>query len=123
MKYRLMKEVKKLILILSIGFGYAVWCIYTGMHIPCIFNKLTKLKCPACGATHMILALFHGDIANAFAYNPVLLILLPFILLLYIINEIRYIRCGRRKLTFLENTGTIFCIIILLLFGIIRNVL
>ncbi|SDG42741.1 Protein of unknown function [Lentzea fradiae] len=41
----------------------------------CPFNWLTGLDCPGCGATRMVHALLHGDIAGAFHYNAVLLTL------------------------------------------------
>lgn len=35
----------------------------------CPFRRLTGLPCPGCGMTHSFVALAHGDISGAFAYN------------------------------------------------------
>ena len=43
----------------------------------CLFNWLTGLHCPGCGATRCCYALLPGDVAQAFAWNPLFLLLLP----------------------------------------------
>lgn len=43
----------------------------------CLFHKLTGLHCPGCGMTRAAHAMFHGDIAGAFRFNPVGMVLLP----------------------------------------------
>jgi hypothetical protein len=45
----------------------------------CVFNALTGLHCPGCGATRAVGALMHGDIDQAFAYNPLFMLVLPFL--------------------------------------------
>jgi hypothetical protein len=47
---------------------------------PCIFFSLTGLHCAGCGATRCVGALLHGDIVQAFAYNPLFVILLPYLI-------------------------------------------
>ncbi len=37
---------------------------------PCIFRTLTGLPCPTCGTTSAAVAFLHGDLALAFARNP-----------------------------------------------------
>ncbi len=46
---------------------------------PCAFHALTGLHCPGCGATRCLHALAHGDVAQALAYNPLLVVALPFL--------------------------------------------
>jgi hypothetical protein len=46
----------------------------------CIFNMLTGLHCPGCGATRATHALLHGDVRQAAAYNLFFLIALPFLI-------------------------------------------
>jgi len=48
--------------------------------LPCLFNKFTGLHCPGCGATRCCHSLLHGEWAQAFAWNPLFVILLPFLL-------------------------------------------
>jgi Protein of unknown function (DUF2752) len=46
---------------------------------PCVFHALTGLHCPGCGATRCTYALVHGDLPQALAYNPLLVVALPFL--------------------------------------------
>ena len=47
----------------------------------CPFLMLTGFKCPGCGSQRAIHALLHGDVAEAFRYNALLLIAIPWIAL------------------------------------------
>jgi len=44
---------------------------------PCPFHALTGLYCPGCGSTRTLHALLHGDIGQAMAMNPLLVLALP----------------------------------------------
>jgi hypothetical protein len=46
----------------------------TRFYPPCAFNLLTGLLCPGCGGTRALHALLHGDVAAAFAFNPILFV-------------------------------------------------
>lgn len=46
---------------------------------PCMFHELTGLYCPGCGSTRATRRLLCGDLAGAFRYNPLLVVLLPVI--------------------------------------------
>ncbi len=58
------------------AFGLGVTTLYatTGIGFPCPFLMLTGWQCPFCGGTRLGSALLHGDIASAFAYNPVVFV-------------------------------------------------
>lgn len=58
------------------GYGLALSALYatTGIGMPCPFRALTGWQCPLCGGTRLGRALLDGDIAAAFAYNPVVLV-------------------------------------------------
>jgi hypothetical protein len=43
---------------------------------PCLFYRLTGFYCPGCGITRALHALVHGDLARAWAMNPLLFVLL-----------------------------------------------
>lgn len=38
--------------------------------LPCLFHEMTGLPCPGCGMTRAIVALLHGDLAQAFTHHP-----------------------------------------------------
>ncbi len=43
----------------------------------CLFHVVTGLDCPGCGGLRAAHRLLHGDVAAAFAFNPLLVALLP----------------------------------------------
>ena len=47
----------------------------TGWGLPCPFRVVTGWLCPFCGGTHLVASLLHGDIAGAWAANPLVMIL------------------------------------------------
>ena len=54
----------------GLGLGLSVLYATTGVGAPCPFRTFTGWECPLCGGTRMGGALLHGDVAAAFAFNP-----------------------------------------------------
>ena len=52
------------------GLGLSAIYAATGAGAPCPFRMMTGWECPLCGGTRMGSALLHGDVATAFAFNP-----------------------------------------------------
>ncbi len=121
MKQRALKVIKIALFLIAIGLAYAIFIHFTGLGIPCVFRKITGLKCPGCGVTHMCTALLRFDFRAAFDANPVVLCLLPVLFPLLIVQIVKYIRTGSRKTTPVQNCIIIGAIVILLIFGIVRN--
>lgn len=120
MKDRLKRTIKNTIAILCLGiFLYILYDFH--IIIPCAFKTLTHLNCPSCGVSRMCVSISHGDIKSAFYYNQVLIFLTPLIALYYIFYQIRYIRTGQRKISKLENNTMILIIVVLVIYGIVRN--
>lgn len=48
------------------------WAVFrSGLSTPgCVFRRLTDLPCLACGGTRCLRSVLAGDLAAAFAYNP-----------------------------------------------------
>ncbi len=46
---------------------------------PCLFRTFTGFHCIGCGLTRALHALVHGDIAGAFAMNPLAMLTLPLV--------------------------------------------
>ena len=57
----------------------------------CMFHAMTGLNCPGCGATRSLYSLLHGDLEQAFSYNPLFILALP--LLLFGVGQIIYTIC------------------------------
>ena len=120
MKDRLKRTIKNTIAILCLGiFLYILYDFH--IRIPCAFKTLTHLNCPSCGVSRMCVSISHGDIKSAFYYNQVLIFLTPLIALYYIFYQIRYILTGQRKISKLENNTMILIIVVLVIYGIVRN--
>ena len=68
--------------LLVLGFIYFVLDPATSSVFPqCTFLSLTGYKCPGCGSQRAIHALLNGDVKEAFGYNAMLLIAIPWIAL------------------------------------------
>ena len=67
----------------------------TGWGIPCLFNRLTGLRCPGCGNTRAVQLLLSGDAAGAFRQNAMLLPQLGYLAFVYLISAVSYIKTGK----------------------------
>lgn len=63
--------------VLALGLGYAWGMSRLGTGLPCPFHRVTGLLCPGCGVSRLCLALLRGDWAGAWAANPAICLLLP----------------------------------------------
>ncbi len=69
----------------------------------------------------MCIALIHRDIKTAFIYNQVITLLLPIVLYFFVVYIIRYIKVGKLYIKKYENVLLYVILIVLLLYGIVRN--
>ena len=110
-------------LLILAGLTYALWIYAGGPGIPCIFHTVTGLDCPACGITHMFTALLRLDFSGAWRANPVILCMLPIFIIVTARMTKVYIKTGK-SMPEKWVTVTIWLLIVLLLaFGIIRNLI
>ncbi|GHH62176.1 membrane protein [Streptosporangium violaceochromogenes] len=54
-----------------------------GHYPPCPFLALTGLYCPGCGGLRAVHALAHGDLVAALGFNPLAVVMLPVVVLLW----------------------------------------
>jgi len=47
------------------------------VRLPCLFEAMFDLECPGCGLTRALQALLHGDLAAAWARNPLVFVVFP----------------------------------------------
>ncbi len=121
MRLRALRLLRAAAVFLAAGLLYAAFCTWSGWAIPCPFRLLTGWRCPGCGVTRMCLALLRLDLPAAWAANPGLLLLAPFLLLLLLSMAVRYIRTGARLPTRREQAGIWCAVGYLLLYGVLRN--
>lgn len=90
--------------------------------IPCIFNKLTGLKCPGCGMTHAIASLWKGQPANAWNENALCLSVLPVTCLYLIYRTVRYVNSGGEDFHIWEYVLLLLLLTVTVVYGIMRNI-
>ena len=116
-------------LLLCAGIVAGAGAVYLYFHdpkiypIPCALHLLTGLYCPGCGAGRACYALLHGDVLEAFCYNPLMTILIPFIGLYIVVRGIDWAVTGgnhvdgRISVRFLVGV-----LVLILIYGILRNI-
>jgi hypothetical protein len=106
---------------LALGVIYYILLKFTPVRIPCVFHLVTGYQCPGCGISRMIMSLTRLDFSAAFHYNQAIFCLLPVWTVLLIIYFFFRPKC-------LSQEGMLFkvvtwgSLVILLLFGILRNI-
>lgn len=123
MKDRAFKIIRKILIVLTGGIIYGIFIIKTGLKIPCLFRTLTGFKCPGCGVTSMCLALMNLDFHKAFISNKMLFILIPALLFVFVKYIFVYIKTGEKNLDKLQSSILNISLVMLIVFGIIRNLL
>ncbi len=120
-KKRLKSTLIKYGVIFGIALAYLIFVLCTGLGIPCVFHAITKLECPGCGVTRMLISVVKLDFVSAFWYNPFLFLTGPFLIAYLIACEVKFIKHGNRNM----GKWQIFMYVELalaLLYGILRNI-
>ena len=90
--------------------------------IPCPIYTIFHVYCPGCGVTRMLGALLKGNFYQAFRYNPLVFMLLPFIIF-YIVDLIHSKITKKELYTNRVNNKVYYVlIVILLIYGLLRNI-
>lgn len=118
---RLANVLVKLLVIAIAGIIYINIIRSTGFWLPCIFRTVTGLKCPGCGISHMCIALLAMDFTSAWLANPVLLTVSPAIIYIAIKQIIAWIVFGEQKMSKIDIIIVNALAVILILWGIVRN--
>lgn len=119
---RLFLVLRTALILLAAGCTYGILLHYTGIGLICPVRFVTGWKCPGCGVTHMCLALLQLDFRTAFMANPALFLAAPLLMIIFIPYLVGYIMTGKRQMRFWQNAALWICIIILVLYGIARNI-
>lgn len=105
-------------------------CIFLYFHnpakagmIPCIIYEVTGFYCPGCGAGRACYSILHGQFYQAFCYNPLLIILLPWLALYILISGMQWVIWGRETVSMRIPVWIPYVVLaIVLLYGIMRNI-
>ncbi len=93
----------------------------SGVFPPCPVHYLTGMYCPGCGSLRALHALLHGNLLEAWAMNPLTVVLLPF--LTYGLASEALVRLrglGLPQPMFSAVQIQVLCALIIL-FGVVRN--
>lgn len=94
-----------------------------GLMLACPVNYLTGYLCPGCGAGRACYSLLHGQLYQAFRYNPLLIIILPWLVLYYFICGLQWLIYGKENLSARIPEWIPFAlVVILLIYGVVRNI-
>ena len=99
--------------LLCAGLFYGFVLIPLGLRIPCLFYRVTGLRCPGCGVTDLCLALLHGHFVPS--YNWGLVLVSPALVWL-LIRLWKNGACGKE-----EKTVSAALLAFLLIWGVVRN--
>ena len=107
--------------VLAAGIGYGLFCVKTGMGIPCVLHEVTGLECPGCGISRAILALARLDFAAAFDYNAVWPLIIGYLLWIAIAGSAAYVKRG--EFGYLPGKTWMHAVIlsVVVVYGVVRN--
>ena len=77
----------------------------------CIFKNATGLSCPGCGAQRAMHELLHFNLKNAFAYNGLLVLSLPYVLVGILFHQTSLKKKFPKARQFLFGSKTLYVIL------------
>lgn len=106
--------------------GLGCFCVLLlwlrGHGIPCLFREVTGLLCPGCGMTHAIVAILHGNFAEAMQENALSLTVLPLLAGYLLWRTHAYLKQGREGFQVWELVFLLAMLIAVLAYGILRDI-
>lgn len=94
-----------------------------GLRLACPVHFLTGYYCPGCGAGRACYMLLHGQLYQAFRYNPLLIIMLPWLIIYYAVCGIQWLIYGKERISiYIPERIPIVILAIFLIYGVIRNI-
>ena len=119
----------RIALVLCAGAVCAVGALYLYHHdpysypLPCIFYLLTGLYCPGCGAGRACYSILHLRFKDAFAYNPLMTILIPLICLYIAARLIDWMVTGGNHVDKRISVKLLaWILVIVFVYGALRNI-
>lgn len=91
--------------------------------IPCILYTTTGLYCPGCGAGRATFSLMHGEICQAFRYNPVMVFVVPLLAVYFVARALDWVITGGNHVDrFVPDRFLFWLLALILVYGVIRNI-
>ena len=119
---KLIKVIYNHILLFVLFIVYYFLNKYLDVKILCPFHYITGYLCPGCGITRCLFSILEGNFLKAYYYNRFVFLLLPFFIIFYVYSLYLEIYNPKKKLNIPNYVYTIL-FIIMIIFGIVRNIL
>lgn len=116
------KKLITILILILLLIAYLLIGDYFHIYIFCPIKKITGFYCPGCGVTRMCLSILKGNFYQAFRYNPLIFLLLPFFILYYLDYLVRLYKGKKPIFQHLEPGIWYFLIIVFLIYGVLRNI-
>ena len=108
--------------IIIVGLIYYILNKFFNISIPCPIYKITGLYCPGCGVTRMCVSLINLDFCSAFHNNQLIFLSIPIFIIFGVVQTVKYIKTGKNSLNRFQEYFLYIYIIVLILFGVLRNI-
>lgn len=94
-----------------------------GLKLACPIRFFTGYYCPGCGAGRACYALLHRQLYQAFRYNPLLVIVLPWLIMYYAVCGIQWLIYGKENVSIhIPERIPVVILVIFLIYGVVRNI-
>lgn len=107
----------------SVGMAY-LFSLYVFRYITlpsCYLYELTGIYCPGCGCTRAVYALIHGDVILSLKQNPLVIVSLAALFVLYI--ELVFRAFGKKLRTFVHSKYFLWgTFIVIMIYTVLRNI-
>lgn len=89
----------------------------------CLVYEVSGYYCPGCGAGRACFSILHGRFAQAFRYNPLLCLLLPWLALYLGACGVQWLLTGRETISRRIPIELAYVLLaVVLLYGVVRNI-
>jgi hypothetical protein len=90
---------------------------------PCPMYQLSGLKCPGCGSQRAVHALLNGEWMSAWSYNPLLMLVLPYLIVAGLAEYADIHLLGKKASDFLNSRWVIWTFfIVIMAYWVLRNI-
>ena len=94
-----------------------------GIGIPCVYNKIFHIKCPGCGMTRASICFLSGDFIGVFKQNALFYLIWFEIISVAFKSGILYLKTGHVQIKSINKYFDICVLIMIIVYGILRNIL
>ena len=115
-------KLKQTIILILILVTYLILGKIFHIYLKCPIHEIFHVYCPGCGLTRMLSSILKLDFYQAFRYNPLLFIMLPFSLLLLIEDVYSELKNKKSIYKRIPNCIWYIIIVILLIYAVLRNI-